>query len=156
MPVFFLFQRDYPSRRLYVQLISVNGLFSQVLTNLVVWIFFLFLSQRIFVLCIIHGVFLGTSEIINTHSAIFASLVYFPKRSKIVKACVRYFSSNFYFFTKWSPFKNYKKRFLFHRKNSFRSWDIQIFVFFPFLSTLSRFKRANGSGIIYDAMNWLA
>ena len=44
--------------------------------------------------------------------------------------------------------------FLFHLKSSFR--DIHIFVFFPFLSTLSRFKRANGSGIIYDVMNWLA
>ena len=28
--------------------------------------------------------------------------------------------------------------------------------FFPFLSTLSRFKRANESGIIYDVINWLA
>ena len=28
--------------------------------------------------------------------------------------------------------------------------------FFPFLSKLSRFKRTNGSGIIYDVMNWFA
>ena len=28
--------------------------------------------------------------------------------------------------------------------------------FFPFLSSISRFKRTNGSGIIYDVMNWLA
>ena len=26
----------------------------------------------------------------------------------------------------------------------------------PFLSTLSRFKRTNGSGIIYDVINWFA
>ena len=42
-----------------------------------------------------------------------------------------------------------KKVFLFSRYSSFCS-------FFPFLSTLSRFKKTNGSGIIYDVMNWLA
>ena len=67
------------------------------------------------------------------------------KLSFYSKACVRYFLSNFYFFTKWWPFKNYEKCFLFHLKSSFRSRDIQVFVFFPFFSTLSRFKRANGS-----------
>ena len=41
-------------------------------------------------------------------------------------------------------------------KSSFRSPDIQFFVFFPFLSTLARLKRTNGSGMIYDVMNWLA
>ena len=44
---------------------------------------------------------------------------------------------------------------LFHQKSSFCSSDIQTFVIFPFLSTLSRYKRANGSGIICDVMNWL-
>ena len=44
--------------------------------------------------------------------------------------------------------------FLFHLKSSFCSQDIQIFVIL-FLSKLSRFKRANRSGIIY-VMNWLA
>ena len=38
-------------------------------------------------------------------------------------------SAIFYFFTKWKPFKNYEKLFLFHLKSSFRSQDIQIFVF---------------------------
>ena len=47
----------------------------------------------------------------------------------IVKACVRYFYQFFIFFIK---FKNYEKCFLFHIKSSFRSRDIQIFVFFPF------------------------
>ena len=44
------------------------------------------------------------------------------------------FSSNFYFFTKWQPFKNYEKCFLFHLKCTFHSWDIYIFVYlsFPF------------------------
>ena len=45
------------------------------------------------------------------------------------------------------------KCFLFHLKSSFCSWDIKIFVFFPFFSTLSRFKRTNGSGIINDVMH---
>ena len=47
------------------------------------------------------------------------------------------------------------KMFLFNLKSPFGSQDIQIFVIFS-LSKLSRFKRANGSGIIYDVMNWLA
>ena len=47
------------------------------------------------------------------------------------------------------------KRVLFHLKNSFLSQNIQFFVFFPFLSTLSRYKRTDGSGIVYDVMNWL-
>ena len=46
------------------------------------------------------------------------------KKSGFFKACVRYFLWNFYFFTKWYPFKNYEKCFLFHLKSSFRSRDI--------------------------------
>ena len=41
-----------------------------------------------------------------------------------------------------------KKLFLFSRHSNFCK--------FPSLPTHSRFKSANGSGIIYDAMNWLA
>ena len=73
-----------------------------------------------------------------------------------LKACASYFLSHFYFFTKGWSLKNYEKCFLFHLKSSFHSRDIQIFVIFSFLSTLSRFKRANGGGIIYDVINWLA
>ena len=47
------------------------------------------------------------------------------------------------------------KSFLFHMKSSFCSRDIQIFVIFS-LSILPTFKRTNGSGIIYDVINWLA
>ena len=52
----------------------------------------------------------------------------------LFKACLCYFLSNFYFFTKWQPFKNYEKCFLFHLKCTFHSWDIHIFVYlsFPF------------------------
>ena len=49
-----------------------------------------------------------------------------------VKACVRYFLSNLYFFTKWWPFKTYEKSFfLFHLKSSFCSWDSNFYNFFP-------------------------
>ena len=75
-------------------------------------------------------------------------------KNKYFTGRVCYFISNFYFFTKWYPFKNYEKCFLFHLKSSFCSWDIQVFVIFS-LSTLSRFKKANGSGIIYGVINWL-
>ena len=47
-----------------------------------------------------------------------------------------------------------EKCFLFHLESSFCSQDIQVLVIFPFLSTLSRLKKTNGSGIIYDVMNW--
>ena len=81
---------------------------------------------------------------------------YVPNKIVTFKACVRYFLSNFYFIIKLQTFNNYKKCFLFHRKSSFCSRDIQIFVFFPFLSTISRLKRTNETGIIYDVMNWFA
>ena len=49
-----------------------------------------------------------------------------------------------------------KNVFLFHQRKSSRSQDIHFFVIFPFLSKLSKFKMTNGSGIIYDVMNWPA
>ena len=52
------------------------------------------------------------------------------------------------------PSKTMKNGFYFIEKSSFHSWDIQIFVTFS-LSKLSIFKRANGSGIVYDVINWL-
>ena len=44
--------------------------------------------------------------------------------------------------------RNYKNKFLFHLKSSFRSRDIQIFVIFSLPFHISRFIRTNGSGII--------
>ena len=70
------------------------------------------------------------------------------------KACVHYFLSIFFFSPNDSSLKT-EKCFIFHLKSAFSSRDIQIFMIFPFFSTLSRFERANGSGIIYDVMNWL-
>ena len=39
--------------------------------------------------------------------------------------------NKFLYFTKWQPFKNHERCFLFHPKSSFHSRDIQIFVFSP-------------------------
>ena len=68
--------------------------------------------------------------------------------------CLKLVSAIFYqiftFSPNDSPLKT-EKCFLFHLKSAFRSLDIQIFVIFS-LSTLSRFNRANGNGIIYDVM----
>ena len=47
------------------------------------------------------------------------------------KACVRYFYQIFIFSPNDSPSKTMKNVFLFHRKRSFRSPGIKIFVFFP-------------------------
>ena len=41
-------------------------------------------------------------------------------------------------------------------KGSFRCRDIQFFVIFPLLFHTFQIQKANGSGIIYDVMNWLA
>ena len=70
--------------------------------------------------------------------------------------CLLFFLSNFYFFIKWWPLKNYKKCFLFHLKSSFHSWDTQIFVIFSLPFQAFRFKTANRSVIIYDVTNWIA
>ena len=58
----------------------------------------------------------------------------------------------FIFLPNDSPLKIMKNVFIL--SGVFFSGDIQIFVIFS-LSTLSRVKRASGSGLIYDAMNWL-
>ena len=51
------------------------------------------------------------------------------KTEKNFKTCVRYISLNFYFSPNDSPPKIMINVFLFHLKSSFRSRDIQIFVF---------------------------
>ena len=48
---------------------------------------------------------------------------------RLLKACVGYFLSNFYFSLNDNPSKSKKNIFLFHLKSYFRSQDIQIFVF---------------------------
>ena len=62
----------------------------------------------------------------------------------------------FLFFHQMIAFQNLWKMFFISSKNlfSFSRYSF-FFSFFPFLATLSRLKRANGSEIIYDIMNWL-
>ena len=50
----------------------------------------------------------------------------------------------------WKMFSFSSKKLFSFLRYSNLSW------FFLFLSTLSGFKRTNGSGIIYDVMSWLA
>ena len=76
---------------------------------------------------------------------------------RFLKACVRYFLSIFYCSSKWESFKNYEKIFFYFILKLFSFPKYSHFcIFFPFLSTLYRFQRTNGSGITYDVMNWLA
>ena len=77
------------------------------------------------------------------------------KQISSFKNCVHYLLSNFHFFTKWQSFKNYEKCFLFHLKSSLCS-QVTFFVFSPSFPLFADSKRTNGSGIIYDVMNWLA
>ena len=69
----------------------------------------------------------------------------------LFKACVRYF---FIFFD--SPSKTIKNVFYFIEKALFVLEIFKFLLFSPLLSTLSRFKRTNVSGIIYDVMNKFA
>ena len=55
-----------------------------------------------------------------------------------------------------SPLKTIKNVFYFIQKALFILEIFKFLWFSPFFSTLSRFKRTNGSGIIYGVMNWLA
>ena len=79
-----------------------------------------------------------------------AFMIQFLCISGIFKASVCYFLSNFHFLTKRQPLENCEKCVLLHLKISFRSRDFCNF------STLSRFKRTNGSGLIYGLMDCLA
>ena len=72
----------------------------------------------------------------------FIGLVFFIVYFVIFKACVCYFLTNFYFLPNDSASKTMKK-FLFHLKSSFRSWDIQISVdsSFPLFFSVSHYFR---------------
>ena len=80
---------------------------------------------------------------------------FITKCQKEILRCAHLHHMCMIFFTKWWPFKNYERCFLFCIKSSFHSWDIHIFVIFPFF-TLFRFKKTNENVIIYDFMNRLA
>ena len=80
-------------------------------------------------------------------------------KKEFLKACFRYILSYFYFSLNDSPSKKYEKWFLFHLKSSFRSRDIQIFVFpssqlfSPVNHCFRAWSKINFK--IYDVMNCL-
>ena len=74
---------------------------------------------------------------------------------KILKACVRYFLSNFYFSLNDSPSKTMKNVFLVHLKTSFRFRDIHIFVFSSFFSP-QPLEVDPRKILVYDVINRLS
>ena len=68
---------------------------------------------------------------------------------KILKLVSAIFYQIFIFSSSDRPSKSMKNVFDFTLKTLFVLKIFKFLYFFPFLSILSRFKRANGSGIIY-------
>ena len=105
---------------------------------------------------------LQNSEIANRFLKTANSNYLTNQRFLMIKACVRYFFIIFFppndISTIFS-FKNYNKYFLFHLKSSFRSRDIQIFVFSssPLFFPVShcRVGWSNKSREVYDGINCL-
>ena len=77
--------------------------------------------------------------------------IFLNSRNVSLKFVSATFYQIFIFSPNDSPLKT-EKCFLFPLKSSFCSRDIQIFKIFLSIPTLLRFKRAIGSGIIYDVM----
>ena len=87
---------------------------------------------------------------------------FYSRSFRKIKACVRYFVSNFYLSPSdryFSPFKNYEKCFSFHLKSSFRSRDIQALVFSSsplFLPVSHCFRGWSKKNLkVYDVINCL-
>ena len=76
--------------------------------------------------------------------------------NQILKLGSAIFYQIFIFSSNDSPLKTMKIVFYFISKALFVLEIFKLLWFFPLLSTLPRFKRANGSRIIYDVMKWLA
>ena len=74
----------------------------------------------------------------------------------LLKLVSAIFYQFFVFSSNDSPSKTMKRIFYFISKARFVLKILRFLYFFPFLSILSRYKRTNGRGIIYDVMNWLA
>ena len=75
---------------------------------------------------------------------------------QLLKLVSAIFYQIFIFSPNDSPSKTMKSVFYFILKALFVLEIFKFLSFFHFLSTLSRYKRTNGSGIIYDVLNWLA
>ena len=99
---------------------------------------------------------------IDYDNFIWTFLAVLDTHAPIKKKYLKLVSAVFYqilFFTKRWPFKNYEKCFLFHLKSSFRSRDIQFFLFLssPLFLPVSHYLRS-WSKInlkVYDAINCL-
>ena len=99
------------------------------------------------------GCAISNSFIYDSSLSLSVSQLHSVKYLKLVSAifyqiCI--FSSND------SLLKTIKNVFYFISKALFALEIFKFLWFFTFLSTRSRFKRTNGSGISYDVMNWLA
>ena len=75
------------------------------------------------------------------------------KVTTILKLVSAIFYKIFSFSPNDSPLKTMKNVFYFMKEALFVLEIFKFLLFFPFFCTLSRFKRANRSGIIYDAMD---
>ena len=77
----------------------------------------------------------------------------------LLKKSLKLVSAIFHFFTKWQPLDISEKCFLLYLKNSFRSQDIQIFVFLssPLFPPVSHcFSGCSKINLkVYDVINWL-
>ena len=89
-----------------------------------------------------------TSETPSAHCV----LAVLELKQRIITTCLcPLFFIKFLFFTKWLPFKNYEKCFLFHLKSWFPSQDIQIFAVSHCLRGWSKKKTQ-----VYDVINCLS
>ena len=86
----------------------------------------------------------------------FGDLIRLAEKFLIVVNYIQTLCPLFYIFLPNDNSSKIMENFLFNLSSSFCSLDIYMLVIFPFLYALSRFKRTNESGIIFDVMNWLA
>ena len=94
------------------------------------------------------------------HLLMISIVLYFVSYRRWILICLKLVSAIpyqiFIFSPNDSPLKTKKNVFYFIWKALFVLEIFKFLYFFPFLSTLYRFKRTNGSEIIHDIMNWLA
>ena len=115
------------------------------------------------VACVVYYAFLGILRYLNKPCVCFLFAKYFNKKDKtalITSISILLVSAILYqvfiFPPNDSPSKTIKNAFYFFLKALFVLEIFTSLYFFCFLSTLSRLKGTNGSGIIYDVVNWLA
>ena len=94
---------------------------------------------------------------ISSRMIIFVIFIYIKFKKQLLKACYRcFFFQIFIFSPSERSSKILKNVFYFMEKSLFVLEIFRYLYVFSFLSTILRFKRTNGSRIIYDARNWLA